>query len=152
MAAAASALSLWLTACAGQQPRPAVRPPVWTRATAVVRTAESLLGAPYRPGGADPQGFDCSGLVWYSFARHGIALPRNVARLWTAGRPVDRHDVRPAELLFFATTGAGPTHVTLAIDTSRFIHAPNARGVVRVESLSSSYWSGRLVGVRRIVE
>jgi murein DD-endopeptidase len=139
------------SACAGQQPRPRVLPPVpEVTGTAIVRTAESLLGAPYREGGALPDGFDCSGLVNYVFARQGIAVPRDVRRQAAAGVPVARADIRPGDLLFFSTTGSGPTHVAIAIDGRRFIHAPKSGAAVRVESLTLSYWAKRLLEARRI--
>ncbi|HEV3216419.1 MAG TPA: NlpC/P60 family protein, partial [Vicinamibacterales bacterium] len=56
----------------------------------------------------------------------------------------------PGDLLFFSTTGPGATHVAIALDSQRFVHAPNSTGVVRVETLSSGYWSARYVGARRI--
>jgi len=119
-------------------------------ASAIVRTAETLLGAPYREGGSLPDGFDCSGLVNYVFARHGIAVPRDVRRQATVGDPVAPAGIRPGDLLFFATTGSGPTHVAIAIDGSRFIHAPKNGAVVRVESLASRYWSTRFLQARRL--
>lgn len=144
------ALPVVAAACAGQMPRPQVRPPVPGSPSAVVRTAESLLGVPYRAGGADPRGFDCSGFIHYVYARHGISLPRNVRQQWGAGREIARGALRPGDLLFFTTTGPGPTHVTLAVDHDRFIHAPNSRGLVRIESLSSAYWARRFLGARRL--
>ena len=102
--------------------------------SAIARTAETLLGLPYREGGALPDGFDCSGLVTYVFARHGIAVPRDVRRQASAGSPIDRGDIVPGDLVFFATTGSGPTHVGIAIGGGRFIHAPKSGGVVRTES------------------
>jgi cell wall-associated NlpC family hydrolase len=116
----------------------------------IARTAETLLGLPYREGGALPDGFDCSGLVTYVFARHGIAVPRDVKRQASAGSPVERGDIVPGDLVFFATTGAGPTHVGIAIGGGRFVHAPKTGDVVRVESMSSSYWARRFLAARRI--
>jgi cell wall-associated NlpC family hydrolase len=158
-------------ACAGGQPRVRVLPPVLpptseaavpsepsvvppsagaAAGSAIAQTAESLLGAPYREGGSLPDGFDCSGLVTYVFARHGIAVPRDVRRQATVGVPVALADIRPGDLLFFATTGSGPTHVAIAIDGSRFIHAPKNGAVVRMESLTLSYWAKRFLEGRRI--
>jgi cell wall-associated NlpC family hydrolase len=116
----------------------------------VARTAETLLGLPYREGGALPDGFDCSGLVSYVFARHGIAVPRDVRRQAGAGGAVARGEIAPGDLVFFATKGSGPTHVGIAVGEGRFIHAPKTGDVVRVESLSAAYWTSRFVTARRI--
>jgi cell wall-associated NlpC family hydrolase len=139
-----------LTACTAQRPKVRVEPPANRSGAAIVRTAQAFVGTPYRMGGADPRGFDCSGFVYYVFAQHDIVVPRNVSRQWKIGREVSRQSVRAGDLLFFATSGRSVTHVTIALDRGRFIHAPSSRGVVRVESLSSSYWAPRFVGARRV--
>jgi cell wall-associated NlpC family hydrolase len=115
----------------------------------VLHTALSLLGVPYRPGGNDPAGFDCSGFVTYVFARHGVALPRTVESQARAGGQIGR----PAagDLVFFRTSGRGPTHVGIALGPDRFIHAPSTRGVVRIEMLGSPYWSERYLEARRVL-
>jgi cell wall-associated NlpC family hydrolase len=125
-------------------------PPDADAGTALARTAESLLGSPYRDGGALPDGFDCSGLVTYVFARHGVAVPRDVRRQSAAGAPVERGAIAPGDLVFFATTGSGPTHVGMAIGGGRFVHAPKSGDVVRVDSLSAAYWKSRFVAARRV--
>jgi cell wall-associated NlpC family hydrolase len=150
IALAALGSTVWLGGCASHA-RPEVLPPTGRAGQAVVRTAEALVGTPYRLGGEDPTGFDCSGLVRYVLRQHGLDVPRNVASQWRTGRDIDRSDIRAGDLLFFATKGPGPTHVSLALDRQRFVHAPNARGVVRIESLTSSYWSQRFLGARRLL-
>ena len=114
-------------------------------------TALTFRGVPYRDGGADPKGFDCSGFVWYVFGTHGIALPRTVSDQARWGEKVDGGDLRPGDLVFFSTTGPGPSHVGIVIGGDSFVHAPSSTGVVRVERLSASYWSSRFVGARRVV-
>jgi cell wall-associated NlpC family hydrolase len=126
---------------------PAARP---TSDSPVVRTAMGYLGVPYVLGGITPSGFDCSGFVWYVYRLHGIELPRNVAKQAGAGRHVDRDDIQAGDLVFFTTTGPGFTHVGIATSRGAFIHAPNSRGVVRIEPLTSPYWSQRYAGARRI--
>ncbi len=113
----------------------------------VLATAMTLLGTPYRDGGDDPGGFDCSGFVQYVFGRHGIVLPRTVELLAGVGREVGRPEA--GDLVFFRTSGSGPTHVGIALDGDQFIHAPSSRGVVRIELLGSSYWARRYVLARR---
>jgi cell wall-associated NlpC family hydrolase len=168
---ALAAVALWASACASRPPQVRVLPPrpaagpdsaapaagagrtspgEYAAGSAIVRTAETLLGTPYREGGALPDGFDCSGLVTYVFARNGIAVPRDVRRLASAGVDVRRGDIAPGDLVFFATTGSGPTHVGIAIGGNRFIHAPKGGEVVRVESMASAYWTSRFVAARRV--
>jgi cell wall-associated NlpC family hydrolase len=118
---------------------------------ALVGTALSLRGAPYRNGGSDPQGFDCSGFTQYVFSQYGLSLPRQVREQYRVGTSIKAEDLAPGDILFFATTEPGPSHVAIAIGGDQFVHAPSSTGVVRVEHLSSSYWSPRYLGARRIV-
>ena len=123
------------------------RPP---QLAGVVETALALQGVPYRNGGSDPSGFDCSGFVWYVFAHAGLAVPRTVAAQFQAGRPVRADDLRPGDLVFFETGGAPASHVGLVVDRDAFVHAPSSRGEVRVEHLAAPYWASRYAGARRL--
>lgn len=116
----------------------------------ILLTALSLQGIPYVNGGASPAGFDCSGLVQWVFAQHGIRLPREVRDQYDVGEKVDRDEVHPGDLVFFHTVSRGASHVGIALDGERFVHAPSSRGVVRVERFTSSYWAARYVGARRV--
>lgn len=117
---------------------------------AVAGTALSLRGVPYRLGGSDPAGFDCSGLVSYVFGRHGLPVPRSVAEQFRAGHEIAPDALEPGDLVFFATKSAGASHVGIAIGGDEFVHAPAANGVVRVERIAGSYWTPRFLGARRI--
>ena len=141
----------------GRRPAPALPPaPVGTTGSrpadgyALAGTALELRGAPYRDGGADPRGFDCSGFIEYVFAQHGIAVPRTVEDLFAASADVAPKDIQPGDLVFFATTSRGPSHVGMAVGGDAFVHAPSTSGVVRVERLSGPYWAPRFVGARRV--
>jgi cell wall-associated NlpC family hydrolase len=129
---------------------PAAAPALVTPGSLALATALDLRGVRYKSGGSDPSGFDCSGLVQYVFARQGIALPRDVRRQFQVGYEIPAAAVRPGDLLFFNTEADGASHVAIALDGQTFVHAPNSRGVVRVERLSTAYWSQRLLGARRI--
>src|SRR5262245_28278202 len=74
---------------------------------ALAGTALALRGTPYRNGGSDPQGFDCSGFTQYVFAQYGVSLPRDVREQFRMGNPVDPVDVAPGDLVFFTTTEPG---------------------------------------------
>jgi cell wall-associated NlpC family hydrolase len=113
-------------------------------------TALALRGTPYRNGGSDTNGFDCSGFVWYVFAQHRLPMPRTVAEQYRAGSDVQPAELREGDLVFFSTTTPGPSHVGIAVGGDSFIHAPASTGVVRVEHLSASYWASRFVGARRV--
>jgi len=109
-----------------------------------------LRGVPYRNGGSDPSGFDCSGFVQWVFAQHGVLLPREVREQYGAGQKVALRDVQPGDLVFFQTVSRGASHVGVVIGGDQFVHAPSSTGVVRVERFTANYWAKRFVGARRI--
>ena len=127
---------------------PVVPPPA--DGYALSGTALSLRGAPYRSGGIDPSGFDCSGFVRYVYQQHGVPMPREVREQFRVGQTVDRGNLEPGDLVFFSTVAPGASHVGIVIGGDQFVHAPSERGVVRVENLSSQYWSSRYIGAKRV--
>ena len=117
---------------------------------AIASAALRLQGIPYRSGGADPHGFDCSGLVQYVLAQSGLAVPRVVRDQYAVGTRVRLDELEPGDLVFFTTEGRHVSHVGIAIGGDRFVHAPNARGTVRIDSLVTGYWGERVTGARRV--
>jgi hypothetical protein len=126
---------------------------------AVVATATGAMGRPYEWGGTGTNGggFDCSGLIQYAYARHGVALPRTSRDQAKEGREVSRDpdELRPGDLLTFASTGGRVTHVGLYVGEGKFIHSAS-RGV-HISLLSEAdpygrWWYKRWVGVRRILQ
>ncbi len=112
----------------------------------VVGYAESQLGKPYVWGGASPStGFDCSGLVMWSFAQIGVSLPHNAAAQYGYGSYVPRSDLQAGDLVFFDGLG----HVGIYVGGNTFIHAPHTGDVVKYSSLTGWYAS-TYVGARRI--
>jgi cell wall-associated NlpC family hydrolase len=142
---------------ASPNPSPMPRPPAPSpRAGAsigysVTGTALQLRGTPYRNGGADPSGFDCSGFVQYVFAQHGVIVPRTVSDQFREGKTVRPEQLRPGDLVFFSTVAPGASHVGIALGGDEFVHAPSSTGEVRVERLSASYWAKRFIGARRVL-
>ena len=124
-------------------------------ADAVVESALLLRGTPYRLGGTNPEtGFDCSGFVAYVLGQHALEVPRTAAEQFDSGRPVAPEDLRPGDLVFFSTTGPGPTHVGIVVETSaglEFVHAPTDGSRVRVERFDTAYWRRRWIGARRVL-
>lgn len=116
----------------------------------LVQTARRFLGVPYRWGGTDQQnGFDCSGLTLVCYRLNGLNLPRVSRSQFEAGRQVAREQLRPGDLVFFATSGGQRvSHVGLYIGDDQFIHAPRAGQTVRVEALSTPFYSRTYMGAR----
>ena len=121
------------------------------RATAGERAAAVALnqvGVPYRYGGKSPAGFDCSGLVHYSYASAGVAIPRTTQGLWQALAPVDARQMRTGDLLFFDIQGK-MSHVGMYLGGGHFVHAPSSGRVVTVERLDDAYYSQALIRAGR---
>jgi hypothetical protein len=115
-------------------------------------TALSYLGVPYRFGGASPRtGFDCSGLVNHVFRQaFGLSLPRTAREIARNGAAVARGELLPGDLVFFNTRGFLNSHVGIYLGDSKFVHAPNARGRVRIDDMDNTYYRTRFNGARRI--
>lgn len=117
-------------------------------ANAAVSVAMQQLGVPYRYGGATPQGFDCSGLVYYSYGRAGKSLPRTTSGLWSAMRPVAKNELQVGDILFFRISGK-MSHVGLYVGRDQFVHAPASGRVVEVGSLSSPFYDDAFIRAGR---
>ena len=110
-----------------------------------VRTAVSMIGAPYRYGGASPSGFDCSGLVVYSYARAGHpGLPHSAVELERATRPVSLDELQPGDLLFFQLSRVKTSHVGIYVGDHSFVHAPSSGKRVERVRFDHVYWSQHL--------
>ena len=121
-----------------------VAPP--SRYGGVVGIAMQYLGVPYVWGGASPSGFDCSGFVLYVYAQIGVSLPHYAASQYNYGVPVSRDQLEPGDLVFFDGLG----HNGIYIGNGQFIHAPHTGDVVKISSLSDSWYAANWVGARRL--
>lgn len=101
--------------------------------------AVDQVGVPYRYGGSSPRGFDCSGLVQYSYSRAGKRVPRTTGQLWSSTAAVLRHELRVGDVLFFEIAGK-MSHVGLYLGGRRFVHAPSSGRSVTVTSLDSPFY------------
>lgn len=137
-----------LVAC-GSQPPAASRSQLHSPGDRAVAIALDQVGAPYRYGGSSPKGFDCSGLVQYSYLAAGVNVPRTTGQLWSAARAVDGNDVRPGDLLFFSIEGK-MSHVGLYVGDGRFVHAPQSGRSVSVASLDSPFYREALLRAGRV--
>jgi cell wall-associated NlpC family hydrolase len=142
-----SILPLALVACASAPvsfPAPSKSP-----ADLAASHALKMLGKPYRFGGSSPTGFDCSGLVQYSYRQAGVSLPHNTDKQRSASRQVKLADLRRGDLLFFNQEGKKYGHVAIYIGDGKFVHAPSSGKSVRSDSLDSPYWRKHLSEARR---
>jgi cell wall-associated NlpC family hydrolase len=119
---------------------------------AAARIARSQVGAQYRYGGETPSGFDCSGLVAYSFARAGRpGLPRSVGGLADLARPVPVESLEAGDLLFFSLGRRRlKSHVGIYLGDRRFVHAPSSGKSVEIVSFDHVYWGPRIGTAGRI--
>ena len=120
------------------------------QASDVTIYAISLVGTPYRYGGNTPaSGFDCSGLIAYVYKeRAGVSAPRTVSAMSGWGQPVQTASAQTGDLVVFGQ-GSSSTHAGIYVGNGRFVHAPSTGGVVRLDYLSSKYWSRQQVSFRR---
>ncbi|HEX9627088.1 MAG TPA: C40 family peptidase [Acidiferrobacterales bacterium] len=137
-------------ACTGSPTRAPATDPA---AAEAARIAASMVGKPYRYGGRSPaSGFDCSGLVYFSFARAGMDVPRSTRQQVKASAPVPRRALRPGDLVFFDQEGRKSSHVGIYVGSGRFVHAPSSGKRVRTDSLSDNYWQRHFASARRFRE
>lgn len=122
----------------------------------VVRTAKKFEGTRYKYGGTDKKGMDCSGLIYTSFLKEGIALPRTSRGMSLKGKRLYLKEVNVGDLLFFETNKNRKVinHVGLVVEVNRngiyFIHSSTSKGVI-ISSLSESYWYNNFVMARRVI-
>lgn len=152
MRAACLALSAgFLLAAAGAAAAPLATPIPKEARRRVLAAAEGLRGTPYRFGGLQRTGLDCSGLVYLSFQDAlRVSVPRTARELYAWAEPVVRTKMQPGDLVFFNTTGT-VSHVGIYAGENRFIHAASegpATGVI-YSSLDESYWRRAFIGAGR---
>lgn len=101
----------------------------------VIEEGEKYLGVPYVWGGTTPNGFDCSGLMQYVYAKYGIALPRVAEDQQRAGIQIPITQMKPGDLIFF---GYPAHHVAMYIGNGQYLHAPHTGDVVKISPLNPS--------------
>ena len=113
-------------------------------------SAAKMVGKPYKYGGASPSGFDCSGLVLFSYRQAGVSLPHNTMQQRNATQRVKLAELKRGDLLFFDQEGKKHSHVGIYLGERRFVHAPSSGKHVRNDSLDSPYWKKHLSEARRL--
>jgi cell wall-associated NlpC family hydrolase len=115
----------------------------------VLEIARQFVGVPYSRGGASPVGFDCSGLVFFSYLQAGITVPRSSASQHQAAHAVPFESLRPGDLLFFKVKPQRVSHVGIFVEENLFLHAASPGKSVSFSRLDTPYWKKRLVGAGR---
>lgn len=160
---------LVLHGCSGPEPKPDVRShetgttattqkestPRATRSTnstgnKVVNLAQGVLGSPYKYGGSSPNGFDCSGLVYYTHSKLGISVPRTTRQQAQHADTLRLRDVEPGDILFFKIYGNRISHVGIYAGNNQFIHAPKSGKFVSYASIDDPFWRQRFVKAGRL--
>jgi cell wall-associated NlpC family hydrolase len=139
---------LAMAACGSNPPDKATAPTASAGDRAAI-IALDQVGEPYRYGGNSPGGFDCSGLVQYSYSRAGYSIPRTTGQLWSAAKSVDRRQLRVGDLLFFSIEGK-MSHVGLYVGERRFVHAPQSGRSVSIESLDAPFYKAAFIRAGRL--
>jgi cell wall-associated NlpC family hydrolase len=121
-------------------------PPASSAGAQAVQIALGEQGVPYVWGGSSPSGFDCSGLVMWAYAQVGISLPHYTGSLWNVGTHVSVDQLEPGDLVFFH----GESHVGMYIGGGQFVQAPHTGDVVKVSSLSDSWYASGYDGAVRV--
>lgn len=133
--------------CASNPTAPVTAPESSERAAGFAR---KMVGKPYRYGGSSPAGFDCSGLVYYSYKQVGVSLPRSTDEQLRLSQPLRGARLRRGDLLFFDQEGKKKSHVGIYLGDGQFVHAPSSGKTVRTDRLDSPYWKKHLSEARRI--
>jgi probable lipoprotein NlpC len=118
----------------------------------LLAAAEAYLGTPYRYGGIDSRGLDCSGLVFLSFKDAlNTSVPRTTSSLYSWSERISSKEMQTGDLVFFVTDGAAISHVGIYAGNGRFIHAASAgpKTGVMYSRLDESYWKRTFTGAGR---
>lgn len=118
----------------------------------IVKRAKTYLDSPYKYGGCDASGFDCSGLVYRVFYDLGVDLPRMSLDQAKEGMEIPKGKEKPGDLIFFRTVSpTKPSHVGIVTKKGTMIHAPSSGKRVMISKYKGNpYWEPKIHVIRRI--
>jgi len=121
----------------------------------ITEMAQEYLGVPYRYAGITPDGFDCTGFIFFVYHEAaGMDVSRSSVGIWNSGKKISLTQVRPGDVLVFTTVRAGASHAGIVLENGPrgvvFIHAASQgsqTGVI-VSNMNESYYKSRFMGAR----
>ena len=122
----------------------------------LINSAYSNLGVGYRGGGTNKDGFDCSGLMYSTFKKYDITLPRSSHEMAELGHKIDLDKAKKGDLIFFINNGKKRiNHVGMIVEINgedvKFIHSSTQSGVI-ISSLKESYYDRTFKQINRIIK
>ena len=133
-----------MNACAARRAKPSAT----DMRDEIIKTALSLKGIVYKKNGKGPEGFDCSGFVYYVFKKSNISLSPSTSKLVQYGQPISRDKVQPGDLVFFKVKKI--FHVGIMLNHEEFIHSSTRKGVT-IDRLDSPYWGKKSIHFRSVL-
>jgi cell wall-associated NlpC family hydrolase len=122
----------------------------------LINVASDKLGTGYRSGGTTTAGFDCSGLMYSTFKKFDITLPRSSHEMAKIGIEINPENAKKGDLIFFINRGQDRiNHVGMIVEVNgdeiKFIHSSTQSGVI-ISSLNESYYKRTFKQINRIIE
>ncbi|SBW08845.1 NLP/P60 protein [uncultured delta proteobacterium] len=119
---------------------------------AVAATAKTQIGKPYKYGGATPKtGFDCSGLIQWSYRQHGVSVPRLAKDQAACGKSVKKGQLQPGDIVVFRISSLAGVHTGIYSGNGKFVHSPSSGKRIREDNINEDYWKRRYVSARRVL-
>ena len=120
----------------------------------LINAASENLGANYRSGGTTPEGYDCSGLMFATFSKFDIILPRSSNEMARLGMVLNPEEIKKGDLIFFRTNGRKIiNHVGMVTEVLpneiKFIHSATSKGVI-ISSTKEPYYTKTFAQANRI--
>ena len=120
----------------------------------IVNYASRFLYRPYRYGGQDPSGFDCSGFTSFIYSNYGLGIGRTSNEQCKKGDRVSVHEVKPGDLMFFGSDKK-VSHVAIVYERKdhqlKIIHATSSKGVIISHYTDSEYWTDRFLYAKDVL-
>ena len=120
--------------------------------SAVAATARTQIGRSYKYGGVTPKtGFDCSGLILWSYQQHGVTVPRLAKDQARFGKSVKRSQLQLGDIVVFQISRWSGVHTGIYSGNGKFVHSPSSGKRIREDNMHTDYWRRRYVSARRVL-